>query len=210
MIQYIKGFLKNLFNPGVSIFSLIDSYSSVSKKARVYSSSKIYRSKIQDYTYVGNKTAIVCATIGKFCSIANECHIGMGTHTLRKLSTSPIFTEKYNGTGYTWTNKSTENPYKPIEIGNDVWIGFRVVILGGVKIGDGAVIGAGAVVTKDVPPYAVVGGVPAKIIKYRFSDSDITKLLEISWWNLSDNNLKHNLSIFQNDFSIDNIQKFNQ
>lgn len=193
MIQYIKGFLKNLFNSGVSFFSLIDCYSTVSNKARIYASSKVYRSSVGDYSYIGNKTAVVYASIGKFCSIANECHIGMGTHTLRNVSTSPIFTEKNNGTGHTWTNVSTKNPFKHVEIGNDVWIGFRAVILGGVKIGDGAVVGAGAVVTKDVPPYAIVGGVPAKIIKYRFCEKEIKKLLELSWWNLPENILRNNL-----------------
>ena len=69
-----------------------------------------------------------------------------------------------------------------IVIGNDVWIGYEAVILAGVTIGDGAIIGARAVVTKDVPPYTIVGGVPAKPIRKRFSDSDISRLLELRWW----------------------------
>ena len=75
-------------------------------------------------------------------------------------------------------------------IGNDVWIGKRAIIKAGVKIGDGAVVGAGAVVTKDVPPYAIVAGVPAKIIKYRFDEDTIAQLLKTKWWNLSDEELE--------------------
>jgi acetyltransferase-like isoleucine patch superfamily enzyme len=74
---------------------------------------------------------------------------------------------------------------KPIEIGNDVWIGARVIILDGVKIGTGAIIASGAIVTRDVPPYSVVGGVPAKIIKYRASENDIAFWQQSEWWNLS-------------------------
>ena len=100
---------------------------------------------------------------------------------------------------------------KKVIIGNDVWIGSHALILGGVKIGDGAVIGAGAVVTKDVPPYAVVGGVPARIIKYRFSQEIIDKLLEIKWWNLPENILKENIKLFQTDnITFDLLQKFSQ
>lgn len=80
---------------------------------------------------------------------------------------------------------SSFEDYKPIIIGNDVWIGARVVILDGVKVGDGAVIATGAIVTKDVPPYAIVGGVPAKIIKYRASEEQIREYADSEWWNLS-------------------------
>lgn len=84
-------------------------------------------------------------------------------------------------------------------IGNDVWIGSHVLIKGGVRIGDGACIGAGAVVVKDIPPYAIVGGVPAKILKYRF-DTDTIKLLEnLQWWNLSKDVLKDNIHLFQTE-----------
>ena len=90
-----------------------------------------------------------------------------------------------------WNNKGG------IVIGNDVWIGFEAVILSGVTIGDGAIIGTRAVVTKDVPPYTIVGGVPAKPIRKRFSDDVISQLLKIQWWNWSENRIKKNIGAIQ-------------
>jgi virginiamycin A acetyltransferase len=121
--------------------------------------------------------------IGKFCSIACGAKFIMNgaNHRLDALSTYPfpVLAAAWNdATPVTeaWTNKGD------ITIGNDVWIGFEAVILAGVTIGDGAVVGARAVVTKDVPPYGIVGGVPAKIIRKRFDDATIERLLKIRWW----------------------------
>ena len=93
-----------------------------------------------------------------------------------------------------WDNKGD------IIIGNDVWIGYEAVILAGVSIGDGAIIGARAVVTKDVPPYTIVGGVPAKSIKKRFSDETISSLLSIQWWNWSKEKISKNIKIYRKNF----------
>lgn len=186
MIKYLLGFIKNLFNPAVCIFAKIDNRSKISRKARLYSGAKSISSSVGDYSYIGGNTVLVHTTIGKYCSIAGDCHIGMGNHTVDYLSTSPIFTEKHNGTGSSWVKHTSKNPYTPIRIGNDVWIGLGVMIMGGVNIGDGAVIGAGSIVTKDVPPYAVVAGVPSRIIRYRFSEEDIIILNKLKWWDLPD------------------------
>lgn len=199
MFKYILGLLKNLFNPAVSLFAKVDNNSVVSRKAKIYSRVQCCCSTIGDYSYVGHNTTVIHANIGKFCSIAGEVKIGMGTHTLDKLSTSPIFTEKINGTSHSWVEVSGTNPFKRIYIGNDVWIGTRAMIMGGVTIGDGVVIGAGSIVTKDVPPYAVVVGVPARVIRYRFSPEQIDKLMIKKWWSKPDFYLRANLSLFQSD-----------
>ena len=129
----------------------------------------------------------------------------MGFHTLDKLSTSPIFTEKHNGTKHSWVKTSTLIPYKRVTVGNDVWIGVRAMILGGVTIGDGAVIGAGAIVTKDVPPYAVVAGIPAKLLRYRFPQNQIVKLITHPWWAMTDAQLKERIELFQRNDDIDEM-----
>lgn len=126
--------------------------------------------------YIGN------VDIGRYCSIAYGVNIGMFEHPVDWLSSS---TRQYlsghvNGARSVPIRKFNANPRTTI--GNDVWIGTGATLIDGVTIGDGAIIAAGAVVTKDVPPYAIVGGVPAKIIKYRFNEEIIAKLLELKWW----------------------------
>lgn len=123
--------------------------------------------------------------IGKFCSIAcgAKFFFTSANHTMKSLSTYPfpIFFDEWGldikNVTSAWDNKGD------IVVGNDVWIGFEAVILSGVHIGDGAIIGTRAVVTRDVPPYAVVGGIPAKEIKKRFDEETIQKLQQIEWWN---------------------------
>lgn len=190
--------VRSLFCKNLSFFSMVE-YSDISSKAKINRECKCYKSVVGKYSYVGVNTRLVYANVGSFCSIGNDCCIGMGTHTMGNLSTSPIFTAKHNGTGYSWVDTDTANEHLPVQIGNDVWIGQRAMALGGVKIGNGAVVGAGAVVTKDVPPYAIVGGVPAKIIRYRFSEDVITKLLELKWWDMPEEKLKEHIALFQKE-----------
>lgn len=137
--------------------------------------------------------------VGKFCSIA--CGVKFlftsANHTMHSISTYPfpIFFEEWglDVTNITsaWDNKGD------IVIGNDVWIGYEAIVLSGVTIGDGAIIGTRAVVTKDVPPYTIVGGIPAKPIRKRFSDEVISKLLELQWWNWPENRIKENIDVIQ-------------
>lgn len=203
VVKYLLGTFKNLFNPGVSLFAKIDYKSIISHKAKIYGFVQVYDSTMKEYSYAGRKTHIICSDIGKFCSIASEVKIGMGEHTLKNISTSPIFTEKNNSTGHKWTTNTNVYPFQRVKIGNDVWIGTRVMILGGVTIGDGAVIGAGSIVTKDVEPYSIVAGVPAKLIRYRFSKDQIELLNQTLWWDKSVEVLKENLSLFQGNDNMD-------
>ena len=122
--------------------------------------------------------------IGKFCSIASGVRFIMGSanHRLSSVSTYP-----FNVFGGLWTERTpphlSQLPFKgDTAVGNDVWLGYEAVVLAGVTIGDGAIVAARAVVTKDVPPYTIVGGVPAKAIRKRFSDLEIARLLELKWW----------------------------
>ena len=208
-LKYIKGGLRNLLNPGVSFLSRIDDVSEVSPKAKVYGKTQIYQSQIDDYSYVASGTQVICTEIGKFCSIADDVILGPGIHTLSQISSSPIFTEYYNAVGKSWTSKTVAKPFKPVRIGHDVWIGSRVVVMGGVTIGNGAVVGACAVVTKDVPPYAIVGGVPAKVIRYRFPEDVISKLEEIHWWDMPEEKLKSYIALFQKEnIRIEELEEF--
>lgn len=197
---------KSLFMNSISFFSQVE-YSTVSKKAKVWQKVKVYHSTIGDYSYVGPNCRIIHCNIGKFCSIAGDSAIGMGTHSLNHISTASIFTAPVNGTRIKWTDRQGFEEYKTINIGNDVWIGQRVLVIGGVTIGNGAVIGAGAVVTKDVPPYAVVGGVPAKVLKYRFAPEIIDALEKSEWWTLPDEVLRRNIALFQKPLDVNDVQK---
>jgi acetyltransferase-like isoleucine patch superfamily enzyme len=174
----------------LSYVSLISAYSKVSTKAKCHGPYRIIESEIDDYTYIAEGSMVFLTSIGKFCSIGPNFLSGYGIHPLNGISTHPMFysTLKQNGMTLSKVDKVVER--KKIKIGNDVFIGANVTILDGVTIGDGAVIGAGAVVTSDIEPYSVVGGVPAKLIKYRFSSDIINHLLKIEWWNWEDERLK--------------------
>jgi len=165
-----------------------DSY--VSPRAKVCDPASIEQgSSIGDYSYMAINGHLRMVTIGKFCSIGPNLLAGYGIHPTNGVSTSPMFYSTFcqNGTTLSRENKIIEQ--KPISIGNDVFIGANVTILDGVTIGDGAIIGAGAVVSKDVPPYAIAVGSPIRILRYRFPDDTIDKLLDLKWWNLPDEKL---------------------
>ena len=178
--------------------SILNSY--IDKTAKVYSGSTFYNSKLGRYSYVGYDSEVVNCEIGSFCSIANGFIAGGAKHPLEWLSTSPVFYDVSGGTNYHLGHLTIETTVRTY-IGNDVWIGSRAIILQGVNIGTGAVVGAGAVVTKDVPPYAVVAGCPAKIIKYRFDSDIICRLLKSEWWLLQDFQLKK-LSKYMNSPNV--------
>lgn len=156
-------------------------------------------------SYIGANSHI-SARIGRYCSISDEVKTVNGLHPTEKyVSTHPMFYSTSNCTGLSCAQENTfcefafadEEKKLAVVIGNDVWIGFGATILAGVNIGDGAVIAAGAVVTKDVEPYAIVGGVPAKLIRYRFSNEKIDELNGIKWWEKPVDWLKENINYMQ-------------
>ncbi len=150
--------------------------------------SYINDSFIGKFSYAGINTTMNWTKMGRFCSLARNVDVGGFDHDYRKITTMPEFRFNQMIQGGGKIPKKTEHT-DYCQIGNDVWIVAGAIVLHKVKIGDGAVIGAGAVVTKDVPPYAIVVGAPAKVIGYRCSQKNIEKLLDMHWWDLPDEKL---------------------
>ena len=183
-------YLKNVITrPGIAVgdFTM---YNDFRKDPRDFQQNNVL------YHYPVNHDRLV---IGKFCSIACGAKFlfNSANHTLRSLSTYPfpIFFEEWNldaaEVASAWDNKGD------IIVGNDVWIGYEAVIMAGVTIGDGAIIGTRAVVTKDVPPYTIVGGVPAKPLRKRFPEKTISELLALKWWDWPVDRIQRNLQAIQ-------------
>lgn len=142
---------------------------------------------VGDYTYIGPRTIITKSKVGRYVSIGSDVKIGLGEHIIDRVSLNAFF---YN------------SPYEELTKGeciieDDVWIGTNAIILRNVKIGRGAVVGAGAVVTKNVDPYSVVVGVPAKFLKYRFSKKKIEEIEKSKWWNQDLNEAKNKILILE-------------
>lgn len=125
-------------------------------------------------SYVNYNSIIANSNVGNYCSIGPNCVIGLGNHPVNYVSSSPFF---YQTGNLHYTKEQTK-----VNIGHDVWIGANSTILNGISIGTGAIIGANTLVNRNVPPYAIYGGVPARLIKYRFPPEIIEKLLMSNWW----------------------------
>ena len=167
--------------------------------AQVYPNGIMYNTQLGDYSYVQKNSSVWHTTIGKFCSISWNVSIGGGEHDFHKVTTHSLL----YATAYGFVDKAMYDRFSsPCTIGNDVWIGAGASILRGVKVGDGAVIGAGAVVTKDVEPYSIVVGVPAKKVGQRCEDQIISKMLEIKWWDLPIQVIKDNIELFNQDLTL--------
>ena len=170
---------------------------------RIGAENKVTVEEIGAFTYSNFNCFLRAKKIGRYCNIAPNVHIGMGEHDFTNLSMSVAFDMNPQERLAKFSSLLEDADFSSVIrkrqlekarsrhrsvagkniIGNDVWIGDGAIILAGINIGDGAVIAADSVVTKDVPPYAIVGGVPAKVIKMRFSDEIITELLQLKWWN---------------------------
>lgn len=158
-------------------------------------------------SYIRERCWFENTRIGRYCCIASDVSIVAGSHPLSQfVSVHPAFYSTRKQSGFTYVDREKYNEYKwvneekriMVDIGNDVWIGVGAKIMEGLTIGDGAVIAAGAVVTKDVPPYAIVAGVPAKILRYRFDEETIRRLLAIRWWDRGEAWLREHAEQFEN------------
>lgn len=185
--------------------------SKISKFSKIYPFSRVTNSLIGDYSYISYNCQINNVDIGNYCSIAKGVNIGLGYHPLNFISTSPIFYSIKNPLKRSFVKENKFKDHKKTSVANDVWIGANSIILDGVSIGNGAIIAANSVVNKDVPPYTIVGGVPIKEIRKRFSQEIINSLNESKWWNLPQEFFinKRIKKIFSEEFTEGNISELN-
>ncbi len=163
--------------------SISDSF--LDSTSKIESGSSFVSSKMDRYSFCGYDCDILHASIGSFTSIANQVVVGGADHPMRWAAMSPVFYAGRDSVKKKFSKHLLDTPPRTI-IGNDVWIGRSAIVLSGVSVANGAVVGAGSVVTKDVPAYAIVAGNPAKIIRYRFDIDTINCLESSKWWELGD------------------------
>ena len=194
--------IKSKLGAGITVcHNVIIKKSTVGNRVILHPSVKIVHSKVGCHTYLANESIISHTEVGNYCSLGQNICIGLPKHPTRSyISTYPaFFSEKNLGCLESFTSEKyyNESPRKTL-IESDVWIGNNVLIPGGVSVGTGAIIAAGSVVVKDVPPYAIVGGNPACLIRYRFKKDEIAYLLQIEWWNWSENKVRTRANTFRN------------
>lgn len=169
--------------------------STIAPSAKVESGSHVVSSTMDRHSFCGYDCEIYCCDIGAFCSIANGVSIGGGRHPMEWVGMSPVFYEGRDSVKAKFSSHA-RLPTKRTTVLNDVWIGRSALIAQGVRIGNGAVVGMGSVVTKDVPDYAIVAGSPARIVRMRFDEKLIQALLRIRWWDFPDEKLRRYATFF--------------
>lgn len=215
MLKLVKQFirqkklLRKFPNSIIHKQSYVDDNSSLGSGTVLFSKVTLINSSVGDFSYIQYGSTLSSVKIGKFCSIASGVNIGLPQHSIYGVSSHPVFYLKQTPLPIKFSDQDLFSPIKKTVIGHDVWIGQNAIIMTGLNIGIGAVIGAGAVVTKDVPAYAVVGGVPARIIKYRFKEKMRNDLLESKWWEMPVAVLEKNFLLFQHPSEFVNALKHN-
>jgi len=178
---------------------------SLGKMCMVGNFSKMAYSQMDDLSYIGDYTVVINSVIKKFSSISWGVTIGPEEHDYSRLTNHSFL---YSTKSFKLTPYKHYSPFeKDCVIGNDVWIGCNSTVLRGVTIGDGAVVGANSLVNKDVPPYAIVVGNPARVIKYRFTDEIIQNLVELKWWDIDTRIIKENTELFSSIPSLEIIER---
>lgn len=209
MINKVKRFFNRLSYLNSEASSKLDEQV---KQRRIAQENNSYfhgNNKLKNYsigknTYVSFNSIIYNCDIGNYCSIGPNVVIGFGDHPYKLISTSPFLYLNSSIVGENAIEEILPEHFKQVTIGNDVWIGANVYIKNGIVVGNGAVIGAGSVVVRDVGDYEIVGGVPARVIKKRFSEDIIELLLKTKWWELDIEELKNHRESILNP-SIENL-----
>ena len=206
MLRNLISRIKNRFN---KLNYSIDNLSSIDVYSKIFSNVQIINSSIGKYSYVQSNSILFNSEIGNYCSIANDVKIGLAEHPIHFVSTSPVFYDPSQPLPkFMADEKVYESCIVKTEIQSDVWIGAGVLIKSGVIVGTGSIIGAGAVVTKDVEPYAIVVGNPARVLKKRFTEDKVARLLKSEWWNLDEAYLKQVWKKFSSlEHFLDEIEK---
>lgn len=210
----MKSYLKSIFSPkkithkNLSFLAYWDQSSKFLKSSEIRRFSKLKSVTVGKFSRINPNCQFSNVDIGSFTAIGRNTTIGLGKHPLNYISTQNIFYKKNNMTN-DWVKPIPPLINKRTKIGNDVWIGVEALIMDEVIVGDGAVIGARSVVTKDVPPYSIVVGTPAKVVKYRFEKDVIDRLLEIKWWEWPENKISEHIEIFREPIvNIDILNKY--
>lgn len=179
-------------------------HSELGRRVRLEQNNAILYSKIGDFCYTGENTTIRNAVLGKFNSISWNVSIGGNTHDMDKVTTHSflVYPKWEMGGNSNWKSAS-----EACILDNDIWVAAGVHILRGVHIGSGAVIGAGTIVTKDVPPYAVIAGTPGKLLRMRCADELIKPLLELKWWDFPEEIIRENFKLFHSKLTMDVVKR---
>lgn len=201
-IRIMKQNAPDCYFADISSFDPLSEYEGGNK----ISSGVVFDGRLGYGSYIGQNSTLPKTCIGRFCSLSQNIQLVAGRHPSSKfVSTHPAFFSTLQQSGFSYVNDQKFEEYKYVDdekkyllkIGNDVWIGANVLLLEGITIGDGAIVGAGSVVTKDVSPYSIVAGSPARVIRYRFTEEEIAFLIEYQWWNKDKEWIKTHADLFQ-------------